>query len=90
MTLFNLLKFFFEHLEYTLDMLIYSTCALIGQLFIYRLIKNFKQHIAPFVTTTRKILTILISIIYYQHSTNWTQILGLIIVLLAITIEFII
>lgn len=90
MTFFSLLNFYWEHLLFTFDMFVYSILSLVGQFFIYRLIKNFKQHIAPFVTTIRKILTVVISLVYYGHSTNWVQILGLIIVLLTIATEFVI
>jgi hypothetical protein len=38
-----------------------------GQMFVYRMIKQFKQHFVPFVITTRKIMTVGLSIIYYHH-----------------------
>jgi len=39
----------------------------IGQIFVYIMIKQFKQHFAPFVITTRRIFTVGLSIIYYRH-----------------------
>lgn len=52
------------------------------------MIKQFKQHIVPFVITTRKILTIFISILYYHHPTTWLQIVGVIVVFLTVIYEF--
>ena len=54
------------------------------------MIKHFKQHVLPFVIATRKIFTIVLSIIFYQHAYDWVQILGIIIVFTSVTIEFII
>ena len=48
--------------------LAFSMLAVIGQMFIYRLIKQFKQHVVPFVVTSRKIATILISIFFVGHN----------------------
>lgn len=55
---------------------------------MYRMIKQFKQHIVPFVITTRKILTIFISILYYHHATTWMQIVGVNVVFLTVIYEF--
>jgi len=41
--------------------------AFIGHIFIYNMINNFKQHIVPFVITTRKIISVGISMIYFKH-----------------------
>lgn len=65
-----------------------SLLSCLGQFFVYRMIKQFKQHIVPFVITTRKILTIFISIIYYHHQTTPVQILGVCVVFLAVIFEF--
>jgi drug/metabolite transporter (DMT)-like permease len=55
-----------------------------GQFFIYRMIKQFKQHFVPFTISSRKILTATISIVFYGHKTNWIQILGICIVLFTV------
>lgn len=44
------------------------------------MIKQFKQHIVPFVITTRKIFTVVISIILYGHNTTFFQILAIILI----------
>ena len=61
----------------------------IGQMFVYRMIKQFKQHFVPFVITTRKIFTVGLSIIVYKHATNLWQLLGLLLVFGIVTYEFV-
>lgn len=58
-------------------------------MFVYRMIKQFKQHFVPFVITTRKIFTVGLSIIVYKHATNVWQILGLILVFGVVKYEFV-
>lgn len=58
-----------------------------GQVAVYYVISNFKQHIYPLMSTTRKILTILVSIIIFQHSINSNQWLALAIVFLSMAYE---
>lgn len=62
--------------------------SFIGQVFIYRLVKQFKQHIVPFVITTRKIFTVVLSIMYYNHEYTYWQVMGIIIVFGASSYEF--
>ena len=58
-----------------------------GQVAVYYVISNFKQHIYPLMSTTRKILTILMSIIIFQHSLNNNQWLALALVFLSMAYE---
>ncbi len=60
----------------------------IGQIFVYRMIKQFKQHIVPFVITTRKIFTVVISIIFYNHPTTMMQVIAIVIVLFSASYEY--
>lgn len=62
------------------DMIMLSCLTTIGQVFVYRMIKQFKQHIVPFVITTRKIFTVVISIVFYGHKTSFFQILAIILI----------
>jgi drug/metabolite transporter (DMT)-like permease len=70
-------------------MLIMGVLSTVGQMFVYRMIKQFKQHFPPFVITTRKIFTVAISIIYYNHETNFWQLIGLLLVFALVTYEFV-
>lgn len=63
----NFIIYIIYHPGFAQDLLIMSLAAFIGQIFIYRMIKEFKQHTVPFVVTTRKILTVGLSIIYFKH-----------------------
>jgi uncharacterized membrane protein len=52
------------------------------------MIKSFKQHIVPFIITTRKVFTVCISLIFYNHKTHLGQIIGILIVLGVVVYEF--
>ena len=45
----------------------------IGQISIYYIVANFKQHIFPLIATTRKILTVILSIFLFSHDVNMMQ-----------------
>ena len=45
-----------------------------GQVAIYYVIINFKQHIFPLIAMTRKVMTIVLSIVVYRHQINVYQI----------------
>ena len=76
--------FLFQHPRSIVDLIVSSILAGFGQFFVYRMIKQFKQHFVPFTISSRKILTVVLSIIFYHHETNFVQILGVLIVLSAV------
>ncbi len=76
------------HPEFVKDLLILTGVAFVGQMFIYRMIKQFKQHVVPFVVTTRKIFTVGLSIVYFHHETSVGQIVAIILVLSVTVYEF--
>ena len=51
-----------------------------GQISVYYIVSNFKQHIFPLISTTRKILTVILSIFIFNHTVNNTQWLAILIV----------
>lgn len=65
-----------------------SILTCLGHFIIYRMIKTFKQHIVPFIITTRKVFTVCISLIFYHHKTHPGQIIGILIVLAVVVYEF--
>lgn len=81
--------FLFEHSKFVIHMLIMGILSTFGQMFVYRMIKQFKQHFPPFVITTRKIFTVGLSIIYYRHATNIYQLVGIVLVFGIVTYEFV-
>ena len=62
------------------DILLVGVLTILGQISIYVVILNFKQHMFPLVSTTRKILTILYSIYYFNHKTNLYMWIALVLV----------
>jgi len=77
------LEFIISHRDYLIDLVLTGLLCFVGQIFIYRLVKQFKQHIVPFVITTRKIFTVVLSIAYYGHKYTHWQVIGIILVLSA-------
>jgi drug/metabolite transporter (DMT)-like permease len=85
----DMFVFIFEHRLFMAHLILMGVLSTIGQMFVYRMIKQFKQHFPPFVITTRKIFTVGLSIIYYHHETNFFQLIGLFLVFALVTYEFV-
>ena len=81
--------FCINHPDFMRDLVFLSLAAFVGQLFIYRLIREFKQHIVPFVCTTRKIITVGLSLVYFKHETSFGQVSAILVVFMATVYEFI-
>ena len=86
---FHIVTFIYHHRAILIDNLLIGVLCFFGQVFIYRLVKQFKQHIVPFVITTRKIFTVALSIIYFGHKFNGFQFVGVAIVFLSSLYEFV-
>lgn len=86
--IWEILVFMIFHPGFTLELLLMSLFSVLGQIIIYRFIKEFKQHIVPFVVTIRKIFTVLINVMAFGHKTHILQFLGMIVVVVAVTYEF--
>jgi hypothetical protein len=84
-----MLVFIYEHRLFAIHMSTMGILSTFGQMFVYRMIKQFKQHFPPFVITTRKIFTVGLSIFYYHHETNFAQMAGLALVFAIVTYEFV-
>lgn len=63
------------------------TLQLTGQLSIYHIVTNFKQHIFPMISATRKIITVVCSIIIFNHTLSLMQILCVLIVFGGMIVE---
>lgn len=85
----DLFIFMGSHRMFLLHMFLMGTLSTIGQMFVYRMIKQFKQHFVPFVITSRKIFTVALSIMFYQHATNFWQISGIVMVFTIVAYEFV-
>ena len=90
---FNLPKFFTylfdsKHSSYLKILILFCILTAIGQFFIYRLVKDFKQHIVPFALSSRKTLTIYINIII-GRGCRALQFVGILMISAAAFYEFI-
>jgi UDP-galactose transporter B1 len=56
-----------------IDIFLISILQVLGQISIYFIVLNFKQHIFPLVSTTRKVFTVLLSIFIFNHKMNGYQ-----------------
>lgn len=65
--------FCIEHPSVIKYILIISILQVLGQVSVYFIVSNFKQHIFPLIGTTRKIFTVLLSIIVFGHHVNYIQ-----------------
>lgn len=79
--LYPFLLFIFQHPGFAAQLTGHAIIAAIGQLYVYKVIKQFKQHILPFVRASRKVLTVGVSILFYGHHTNLMQVIGICLVL---------
>ena len=61
----------------------------IGLMFMYYIIANFQQHIAPLILTSRKVISAVISILVFKHQIGLIQWAGLFYVFLGTIGEFI-
>ena len=60
-------KFFYSSPWCLVNLLMLGSSGAVGQMVVYWMIKLFRQHIVPFTITTRKLGTVLISIIFFKH-----------------------
>ena len=66
-----------------------SVMSTVVQMFVYYLIQKFRQHIVPFIITIRKIFSVVLSILWFSHPLNVTQVLGIIVVFAAAIFDFV-
>lgn len=84
----NMVGFIADHRKLLQDLGMIAVLATAGQMFIYRIVREFRQHMVPFIITTRKIFTVAISILTYGHQISPMQMVGLALVLGISTYEF--
>ena len=63
----HMIIFMRDHNKVVMDLVLIAVLAAVGQMFIYRIVRQFRQHMVPFIITTRKIFTVALSIVYYGH-----------------------
>eukprot|EP01080_Neovahlkampfia_damariscottae_P000533 gene533-8045_t len=80
--------FFVKYPHIIFDTFIFLTLMTIGQELIYYSIVHFGNLFTSVVTTTRKMITILLSIVWFSHHLNIPQIIGIIIVFIFVILDF--
>lgn len=81
------LSFITSHPAVLKDILLYSACGALGQLFIFDTLEHFGSLTLVTLTVTRKLFTMVLSVVVYNHSLTFGQWVGVGMVFLAIGIE---
>uniref|UniRef100_A0A1I7YLG5 UAA transporter n=1 Tax=Steinernema glaseri TaxID=37863 RepID=A0A1I7YLG5_9BILA len=81
------LNFVSRYPNVPLQILILSFCACIGQCFIFKTVTDFGPLTCSIITTTRKLITIIASVILFNHPMSQRQIMGTAIVFLALLVD---
>lgn len=69
-----------SHPFVVIDIVLIGSLQVLGQVSIYFIVLNFKQHMFPLVSTTRKVFTVLLSIFIFNHKMNTYQWMALVLV----------
>lgn len=70
-----------------IDLIKFSLCGSIGQIFIFITLEKFSSVVLVTVTVTRKMLSMALSVILFGHILNWKQWAGLILVFFGVGLE---
>jgi len=81
------LEFISSHPAVLADILFFSIAGALGQLFIFDTLEHFGSLTLVTITVTRKLATMLLSVIVFKHRLTWGQCVGVILVFAAIGIE---
>jgi len=81
------LSFISSHPKVLQDILLYSLCGALGQLFIFDTLQHFGSLSLVTITVTRKLFTMVLSVVVYNHSLTMGQWAGVGLVFAAIGIE---
>ena len=77
-------QWFYKHEGATSILLLISFLNSIAQLFVYQMLKEYKQHVPAFVIATRKCITVVLSLFWYHHSLVFVQYFGILFVFVSI------
>lgn len=81
------IKFCAYHPRVIVDLILAASLQVLGQVTIYYVIANFKQHMFPLLSTTRKVMTVFLSIMVYGHKINVLQWIAIFLVFGGMTYE---
>lgn len=70
-----------------IDMLKFCVCGALGQIFIFITLEQFSSVVLVTVTVTRKMLSMVLSVVLFGHVLNWKQWAGLVFVFVGVGLE---
>jgi solute carrier family 35 (UDP-galactose transporter), member B1 len=80
--------FFIYYPQILIDTVVFLLLMTIGQEFIYFSVVNYGNLFTSVLTTTRKMITIFLSVILFSHQLNVQQITGIVVVFISIFFDF--
>ncbi|KAJ3342728.1 UDP-galactose transporter [Gonapodya sp. JEL0774] len=81
------LTFMTTHVQCAADVGLFVVCGAIGQLFIFHTLGAFGSIVLVTVTVTRKMLSIILSVVWFGHQLTFTMWLAVAVVFLGVTFE---
>ncbi|EGW31806.1 uncharacterized protein SPAPADRAFT_62399 [Spathaspora passalidarum NRRL Y-27907] len=72
--------FIHKHHELVVDIISFSLCGAIGQIFVFIILEKFDSIVLITATVTRKMLSMILSVILFGHTLNVTQWIGVLLV----------
>ncbi|KAJ3192268.1 UDP-galactose transporter [Irineochytrium annulatum] len=81
------LSFSMRHPAVILDILLFGLCGAVGQCFIYRSLESFGSITTVTINLTRKMWSVVLSVLVYDHELAWQQWVCVGIVFMGITLE---
>ncbi|KAI8853890.1 UAA transporter [Chytridium lagenaria] len=83
----NALAFSSRHPSVLFDIILFGLCGALGQCFIYRSLESFGAIATVTITLTRKMMSIVLSVLVYNHELIWQQWMCVLVVFFGITLE---
>jgi UDP-galactose transporter B1 len=81
------INFIMTHKEIGPQLVIMAILGTLGQLSIYYIVKHFQPYVTAIITTIRKVLTVLLSVVFFRHDLSMVQWLGIGVVFLGVAFE---
>ena len=81
------IDFVLHHDELFLHIIIMALLSALANLFIFKIITLFRQHVYALVGTVRKCITVGVSILYYGHQISFLQLIGIFLVFGGVLLE---
>jgi len=70
-----------------LDLFAFCVCGAVGQVLVFKLIKEYGSLVWITISVTRQLFTIVLSVLLFGHSVNWVQWSGVLLVFCGLSFE---